>query len=230
MNKEEPLPVWMWRVSVGLLIAALLLTLGLLSATLAGVADPPPLGSLTVEDHFEQPAAWQIRSGAGSITSMTDHAAGRYRIRVEAGSERILVTGPYLIHPPCTIELSAQQIAGASDVAYGLWWGQPGPEANLLAEVNSDGYLGIGPGIASGADSLRNWELFPHVRSQGQVNVFRADVSQTQVMIRLNDEVAGQFTWAAPGEIMPGLLIQSPTGGGATIDFLVLKVWAAHSP
>jgi hypothetical protein len=97
--------------------------------------------------------------------------------------------------------------------------------ANLLAEVNSNGYLGLGPGSASGTDSLRDWELFPHVRPEGQVNVFRADVNQTQVMIRLNNEVAGQFTWASPGEVMPGLIVQPSKSGSATIDFLVLKVW-----
>jgi hypothetical protein len=228
LKNDDSSPGWLWRGSLSLLIAAILLMIGLLVATLAGVADPRPLGRLTVEDRFEHPDAWQTRSGGASVPSTSQQPLGRYRLKVAAGGQRVVLTGPYLIHAPCTIEVSAQQIDGASDVEYGMWWGQSESAVNLWEGINSNGYLGIEPASPPGGQPLRDWELFPHVRPLGQVNVFRVDIDAPQVVIRLNDEVAGKFIWTAPSVIVPGLVVQPTTEGSATIDFLVLRVWEAQ--
>ncbi len=224
MNMRQSMPIWIWHTSRVLLAAAVLATLGLLAATLAGVADPRPSGLLAVDDRFADPSAWQISSDSGARFDLLTSGA-QYQVAVRAGAGQVTGTAPVTVTPPCTIELSAAQVNGAKDAGYGLWWGDANRRAVYLVGVNSDGYLAILPGGSQPQAPLRDSEMFPRLSSLGVPNRLRVDVGAGQVVVRLNDEVGGQFQLAAPQHIASGFFVRASSHGDATMRFLSFKVW-----
>ena len=69
------------------------------------------------------------------------------------------------------------------------------------------------------------WQRFPHVRSVGQINTFRADIEAHEVTVRLNDEVAARFLSDPGDQTSAGFFLQSPQQGVALFSLLDLKVW-----
>jgi hypothetical protein len=224
VKTNQLIPGWAWRGSIVLLCGALLVTLGLLAATLVGIADPQPSGVLTVEDTFANADRWHLASDDGSIaaTSMSD---GHYEVSTRVGSGQLIGVWPDNIECPCTVELRAMQTHGGQDAGYGLWWGDTDHRPAVRVGVNSDGYLGILSGDGLSGTPVRDWQLFPHVRSLGQINVFRADIDERQVTVRLNDEVATQLGSGKSGHIPVGFFVGSSLHNDSTFRFLSFKVW-----
>jgi hypothetical protein len=228
MSQRDEVPGWLWRASLALLAASVLATLGLLAATLAGVADPRPVGALVVDDTFQATSGWKLTPEGSINTSILPGEVGSYRVTVRAGEGRAFALAPYDIEAPATIELSARQIEGQGDAGYGLWWANQGQVADLRLGVNSDGYLAILPGANGSGFPAQNWHLFPHVRSLGQINRFRIDLDRGTITIRLNDELVSQFASSWPGSISAGLFVLASEHGDATLEFLRFEVWQDH--
>lgn len=224
MKTNNLIPVWAWRGGVILLCGAALVTLVLLAATLAGIADPRPLGVLTVDDVFTDAHQWRL-SADDSNNAAPSLVEGHYQVSVRAGDGQLIGVSPDDIVCPCTIELQGTQTGGEPDAKYGLWWGNAGHQPAILAGVNSDGYQGIQPGDSESGTPVRGWQVFPHVRRLGQVNVFRADIDGYQVTVRLNDEVAAQFSWNSQGRISAGFFVQASPQGDSVFQFLSFKAW-----
>ena len=227
VNSPDRIPVWAWRSAFVLALSAGLMTLGLLVATLAGVADPQPFGALTAMDTFADPSHWHL-SANGEPLAAPEPKNGRLELSMSAGS---VVIGTYAnpIDCPCTVELRAKQTAGGRDARYGLWWGDADGHPTMLAGVNSDGYMGIDSGPSGHAPAIMEWQLFPHVRSMGQVNDFRADIDTHQVTVRLNDEVAARSPIEGSRRIWVGLFAQGSPRDAAQIGFLSFSVWETKS-
>jgi hypothetical protein len=221
-DHNEP-PVWAWRASIGMLAASVLIAVGLLAATLSGVADPRPVAALVVDDDFQSATGWQM--APDGVSASARGAEREYRLTVRAGQDQIWATSPHEITPPYTLELSARQISGQGDVGYGLWWGTADHTAAILMAVNSDGYMAVATVEPQSQAPALNWLLFPHVRPEGQINIFRADQVSGQLTVRLNDEIAGQFSADWPGRVQAGFFIRESQHGSAVIEFLSFKVW-----
>ena len=228
LNLPDRLPVWAWRFALALALGAALLTFGLLAATLLGAADPRPLGTRWVEDTFGIPSHWHL-SADGEQIAVPPAKNGRLELSVSAAGGNISGTFEEPIDCPCTIELRAEQLGGARDVRYGLWWGDAASRSVILAGINSDGYMGIEPGPLTPGSAIMEWQLFPHVRSSGQMNDFRVDIDAHQISIRLNDEVASRFLRDGSGPISAGLFVQASPHEAAVITFFDFRVWETRS-
>lgn len=226
-GKNDVAPGWLWRGGLAILSLSVLLFLGLLVATLAGMADPKPLGALIVDDQFDSAERWLLSSSDGQDIAPAI-GENHFDVSVSPGSATILGISSQKIQLPGSIELTAAQLDGASDAGYGLWWGIPTDASTVLFGVNSDGYMAILSGVHGGAQP-RDWQLFPHVAASGKENVFRADIDGGgQVVLRLNDEVAGRFHAESAGVISAGFFIQASSHGSALFRLVRFRVWQVN--
>lgn len=228
MHAADQLPAWAWRSALALALSAVLLILGLLAITLAGAADPQPLGAPSVEDTFNQPSRWQLSANGERVTT-PDPINGHLDLSLSANGGVLMGLFTEPIRCPCTVELSAEQMSGGRDARFGLWWGDAAGQPVILVGVNSDGYMGITPGLSTPGAAFMDWQLFPHVRPTGHVNAFRADIDRSQVTVRLNDEVAARFARQGDSPISAGLFIQASPRDAARIAFLNFKTWETKS-
>ena len=228
LNPRDRLPGWAWRSTLALVLSASLLAVGLLSATLLGVADPRPLGTLSADDTFSTPSHWHL-SANGEPLAVPPLRNGRLEIALSASGGDITGAFAGSISCPCTIELRAEQLDGARFARYGLWWGETAGIWRIMAGVNSDGYMGIEPGSSATGPAILAWQHFPHVRASGQINDFRVDIDAHQVTVRLNDEVAARFPREDGGSVSAGLFAQASPDDAALIAFLDFRVWETES-
>lgn len=223
MQHTDRIPNWVWQGALGLLIGAVVITLVLLVATLAGVADPRPLGVLTIDDHFADMSRWQLTPDGEY--SAPPSSGDLLELPVSAGGGELVGRFDAKMACPCTLELRAKQLSGAHDARYGLWWGDAAGRTVVLAGMNSDGYMGIEQKASTSSAMIMDWQLFPHVRPAGESNDFRADIDAQQVTVRLNEEAAAQFPWKHSGAVSAGFFIQASRQNKVLIGILGFKTW-----
>lgn len=198
-------PRWLWRVSVGVLVGALLLTGLLLALALAGISDPQPVGSLVMD------------TSPGEAE----------RVGLSGAQTRRLVTAPHTFRPPGTLELSARLVGGPPEARYGLWWGS-GPHRATVVAVSGSGYYAVLAVEGGVVRFIEDWRSFPHVHAAGETNRLRADVDGGQVAVRINDEYVTSFEME-PGEglapLQVGFYVEAFGAGGVEAAFERLRVW-----
>ncbi len=210
LTSPDEVPLWLWKASIGVLVGVLVFIAALLALALGGISDPRPLGDLTVD------------------ASLGD----TYLVEVANPRARTFVMTSYTIHPPATVEVTARQVDGPSDAGYGLWWGS-GPDNAFVVVVNGNGYYAVYKVEGSEIDFIVDWQTFPHLRSHGEPNRIRADLTGDQVVVRINDELAAVLTDATGRTqstlaLQIGFVVEALTAGGAAMQFDHLRVWQSH--
>ncbi len=201
----DEVPGWLWRASVGALLGALLAAGLLLVLALAGVSDPPPVGSLVVD------------TGPGEVG----------RVGLIGSQARRLMMAPYTFRPPGTLELSARLVGGPPEARYGLWWGS-GPRRATVIAVSGSGYCAVLAVEDGAVRFIEDWRPCPHVHPAGETNRLRADVGGGQVAVRINDEYVTSFETESGEGLAPlqvGFYVEAFGPGGAEAAFERLRVW-----
>jgi hypothetical protein len=179
--------------------------LGVTSITIlfivSGLGDPRPTGSLVFDEQPPDIARWSVIKGA----PLADLIADGPILRVTAGDRdiRILAAAPVAFDSTGSIAIAIEQIDGATDAGFGLWWGASGDDY-MAAAINGERYILVtGEGIDL-AKAVMPWQPYPHVRGRGTENQLRAEITSQQTTIWLNNEVVRRFDGQPGGEVSTG--------------------------
>jgi hypothetical protein len=223
--KSETIPDWLWRLAVLALLGAVLIMVLLLLLALGGISNPRRIGELVVRDELDRDAGWLLRPGDALSGAHGAIDADVYQVVLSRSNVRSLALAPYSVQPPCTLMIAARQIEGPTDAGYGLWWGDAAEEDYHVAAVNGDGYLTVFQSTAGVTEAIVQWQVFPRIHSQGNTNTIQVDIGGGQVLVRVNDEVAAAFEWAADRPLEAGFYTQTLSAGGAVVAFDWLAIW-----
>ncbi len=227
MTKSETIPHWLWRL-VLLALAGSVLAVGLLLVlALGGISDPRSIGELAVRDELDGDAGWRLQATDTQDGAQGQIIDGVYRIVLSGANTHAIAQAPYPLQAPCTIQIAARQIDGPTDAGYGLWWGDSGSGDDHVAAVNGDGYLTIYRSVNGNKEPVLEWQVFPRIRPQGQTNTVQVDIDGSQILVRVNDEVAASYTWASHRPLETGFYVETLSSGGTTVDFDWLAIWQA---
>ncbi len=223
--KSETIPNWLWRLALIALVGAILSVTLLLILALSGISNPGRIGALTVRDDLDHDAGWVLRSGdslAGATGKIGD---GVYKIALPHSDTHVLVVAPYQPHPPCTILIAARQVDGPTDAGYGLWWGDASGGDYHVVAVNGDGYLTVFQSVNRDTEAIMEWQVFPRIHPQGEINTIQVDIDSGQVLVRVNDEVATTYAWATDRPFGAGFYAETLSAGGTIAGFDWLAIW-----
>jgi hypothetical protein len=223
--KSEAIPDWLWRLAVIALLGAVLVLALLLILALGGVSNPRHIGALVVRDELDSDVGWVLQS-ADPLTGTTGKIdGGMYEVTLPRSETHAFVVAPYQAHPLCTLMIAARQIEGPTDAGYGLWWGDAAGEDYHVAAVNGDGYFTVFQSTDGVIEAMVQWQVFPRIHSQGGANTIQVDIDEGQVLVRVNDEVAAAFEWAADRPLEAGFYAQTLSAGGTVVAFDWLAIW-----
>jgi hypothetical protein len=206
------------RLGQAALVGSLIFTAALLALALAGVSDPKPAGPLRLDDPLDADAGWLPLDENGSWMRVE----GGFRLAVEEPDRLTLIQSPYTIHPPATVEITARQLGGPPEAAYGLWWGS---DPITVVGVKGDGYYGGFTIEGNEIDYLVEWVPFPHVRPQGEVNRLWVDFHEGRVEVRINEDVAATFDSPGDGPFPVGFYVETFREGGSSALLNRIRVW-----
>jgi hypothetical protein len=224
MAGDSP-PNWAGRLGQAVFVGSLIFTAVLLALALAGVSDPKPAGPLRLDDPLDADAGWLPLDENGSWVRVE----GGFRLAVEGPARMALIQSPYTIQPPTTVEITARQLGGPPEAAYGLWWGS---DPVTIVAVKGNGYYGVFTiDHASMVDSgdeiayIVEWVPFPHVRPQGEANRLWVDFREGRAEVRINEDVAATFDSPADGPFRVGFAVETFREGGSSALLDRLRVW-----
>ena len=211
-------PDWAGRLGRAALVGSLAFTATLLALSLAGVSDPKPAGPLRLDDLLEESVGWLPLDEAESWEPVEDG----FRVSVQEAGRMTLIQSPYTIQPPATIEITAYQIGGPPEGAYGLWWGD---DPVTVVGVKGNDYYGVFTVGDGEIDYIVEWMPFPHVRPQGEANRVWVDFREGQAEVRINEDVAVAFDWPGGGPFPVGFTVETFREGGSSAVLDRLRVW-----
>jgi hypothetical protein len=218
MNTQPP--AWLKPASAAILFGVPGITIVLVILILAGIPDPRPVGTLVVDDNLNSGNGWDAYPEDQDWQIDQDGL----RAGVESDS-RIYVIAPYSVSCPCTLEISAHQVSGASDAHYGVWWGEAVDGNHTAAGLNGNGYFGVFGFDGVERAMLVEWHVFPWVLPQRESNRLRVNLFEGgSGEILINDEDAGQITWT-DGSVRVGVFVETTATGRSTVLFERLRVW-----
>ena len=217
-------PVRAWRASVAALTGVLALVALLAALALGGISDPRPAGPLQVDASPDDAAGWALWPSSAE----SDTGGGEYLVTVPPQGGRALVTAPYTLRPPCTLEMTARHVAGPSEAGFGLWWGEVPAGPYWVVAVNGDGYFAVFRVEGDEIQFIEEWQLFPHLSREGATERLWVTVQEGRALVRLNDEVAASFGMPATAPLHTGLYVEASRRGGVTIAFERLRIWQAE--
>ncbi len=223
--KSETIPEWLWRLALVALLGAILSIVLLLIFALGGISNPRHIGTLVVRDDLDRDAGWVLRSADALAEAAAHIGNGVYEVALPSSEALALVTAPYQVHSPCSILIAARQIDGPTDAGYGLWWGDASGEDYHVAAVNGDGYLTVFHSVDGDTEAIMEWQVFPRIHPQGQINTIQVDIDGAQVLVRVNDEVAATFEWVPDRPLEAGFYIETLSAEGTIVDFDWLAIW-----
>jgi hypothetical protein len=206
------------RLGRAAFVGSLIFTAALLALALAGVSDPKPAGPLRLDDPLDADAGWQPLDENGSW----EQVEGGFRLVVEEPDRLALIRAPYTIQPPATIEITATQIDGPPEGAYGLWWGS---DPATVVGVKGNGYYGVFTIAEGRIDYLVEWVPFPHVRPGGEANRLWVDFRAGRAEVRINEDVAATFDSPGEGPFPVGFYVETFRAGGSSALLDRLRVW-----
>lgn len=200
LPSDNSVPPWLWRAS-GWALAGLLLVIALLAAALAlGAADPPRAGPLSWEDDFKRgldrwtlhlPPGGRAEAPGALVVTLPADGAG-----VEAFA---LAPGPA---GDFTIEVAAAASDAQSGAAYGLVFDWQDAQHYQAVLVNGNGYAEAYTQAGTARIEWFAWQQWPHLLAGAESNRVRVDVSGSEVIARVNDEVLAAATLVrAPGRV-----------------------------
>ena len=223
--KSETIPVWLWRFSLVALLGTVFTVALLLVLALGGISNPSHIGELVVRDDLDHDTGWTLPFDTTLAGASGNIANGRYEFTLPRGEVHALVASPYQVHPPSTILIAARQIAGPADASYGLWWGEaPYGDYHVVA-LNGDGYLTVFQSVDGKSQAIMEWQVFPRIHPQGEINTIQVDIDDSRVLVRVNDEVAATFAWAPNRSFETGFYVETLSTGGTTADVDWLAIW-----
>lgn len=218
MTDQDSFPAWLWWGSVYALVGVIGIALVVLLLILMGIANPKPVGALTLDASLDDTNDWEIGELDG--VSIEAHSDNLLLSLAEADTKAFVAT-PYRIGPPGTIELAATLQSGPDEAGYGLWWGESADQIQGVVAVNGNGYLTI----LRADEPFMEWQPFPHVKSAGNTNRLRVYIEADQVVVRINDELAASFESDAGESFQIGLYTETFNNSGAVIAFEWIRVW-----
>jgi hypothetical protein len=227
--KSENIPNWLWRLTLLMLLGAVLTVALLLGLALGGISNTSHMGSLAVRDDLDHDAGWTLQSGDGLSGAAAEIGRGIYRVMVPASQARVLAQAPYLLDPPCTMLIAGRQTAGPTDAGYGLWWGDALSAAYQVVAVNGDGYITVFRSEGGNTQAIMAWQLFPRIHPQQETNTLQVDIDGRQVLVRANDEIVTTFDWVSDGLLEAGFYVETLSVGGTTVDFDWLSIWQVRA-
>jgi hypothetical protein len=222
---SDTIPMWLWRLTLIALLGASLSVVILLILASGGMSNPKPIGVLAVHDELERDVGWTLRVGNGLSEANAEIGGGSYRVVVPASRARVLALAPYPVQPPCTIMIAGRQVDGPTDAGYGLWWGDQAHGDYHAAAVNGDGYLTVFWSVNRRIQAIKEWQMFPRIHPQGEVNTLQVDIDAEQMLIRANDEIVTTLDWTSNGSLETGFYVETLSAGGTTVDFDWLAIW-----
>jgi hypothetical protein len=217
MAGESP-PRWVDQLGRAALIGSLAFTAILLALSLAGVSDPKPAGPLRLDDPLDADAGWLPLNEVGRW----ELVEGGFQLTVQEPARLALIQSPYTIQPPATIEISAVQIGGPPEGAYGLWWGD---DPVTVVGVKGNGYYGVFTIDDGEIAYIVDWKPFPHVKPQGEANRVWVDFCAGRAEVRINEDVAATFDSPADGPFRAGFYAETFGAGGSSAVLDRLRVW-----
>jgi hypothetical protein len=222
MSGSRMVAGWLWKAIVASLVCAILAVVFLLIIALAGISDPPRIGQLLISDEFENSGTgWVLEAKKDSSDISSEIREGSYQVSILYRKTSALVLSPYVVYPPCSIVIAARQLSGAPDTGYGIQWGDI--DSYTVTAVNSDSYITIFTGDGA---ILKEWQPFPRIRPQFNVNTIQVDLTGIQVSVKVNDENVVTFAQNTSAEgISVGFYAETFSAGEAVIAFEWLKVW-----
>ena len=221
MSQQTPpaidFPNWLEAASKWILIGSIV-TVGLIALFIAlGFTNPPMQGDLRID--VEKVDGWT------SLTSKDDTNS----LSASPDDQRAYLIAPYIVTPPATVEITAQQPGGDRVAGYGLWWGDPPPASHALFGVSGNVYLGIYLSADGEDDAIRHYARYPHVLQSGEANRFRIDVADSVALLRLNSEVVQEVSWRTDAPFRLGLFAETIFGAqSAEAEIITVKIWSAH--
>lgn len=219
--REKEFPVWVWQASIASLLVTIVASLVLLALVLEGIADPAPVGELVVKSDFTE-EGWQ--SWPPGITWFRQR--NEYHFDLSENAPAAYLIAPFTLQTPGTIRLQAQQVPGAGDTGYGLWWGDEPGKAHTILVINGNGYFSLFKAQGEHlSEEIEPWQRFPHIRSQGQSNRLQVDLVGGQMVIRINDELVSTYTRPGDALLHMGVYVSAGQGGSTAIIFEELWVW-----
>lgn len=198
MNNADLPPHWLKPAALAVMFSAIGAVTLILVLVLLGIADPKPLGKLTLDDN--QPIELSTTAG---------HTIYQPALNV--------------VQCPCTIETTMQQADGAPTAAYGLWWRTN--DALTVTALNGNAYYAV---FDDSFNYQSEWQRFPWLLPQTESNRLRIDLnSDGTATLRLNDEVAASFTWSTLSPIEVGFYAQT-TEGITSVRVNRLRIWSSN--
>jgi hypothetical protein len=191
----------------------------------SGLGDPQPRGSLVFDEQPPDIARWSTIKGA----PLADLIADGPILWATAGDQdmRILVAGPAEFDSTGSIGVAIEQIDGATDAGFGLWWGASGDDYMAVA-INSERYILVTDEGIDLAKVIMPWQPYPHVRGNGFENQLRAEFAGQQTTIWLNNEVVSvrRINGQPGGETLTGgIFIQLYAGQIVELQINWFRVW-----
>jgi hypothetical protein len=199
---DEEVPAWLGEAAVWSLIGTVAI-IGIVVVVIAsGATDPKPTGSLMVDQTYAE------------------------GLSVKAVGEESLITSEALavFTPPGTIEITARQVGGPTDAAFGVWWGEAPDGSFAITGANSNGYIGSYR-VEDGLQPIEDWHRWPWVKLQGESNRIWLDFADGQVQVRINEEVAVTFAWDDFDEQQVGLFVLTMSTGESVVEVERVRVW-----
>ncbi len=199
---DDDVPVWLSTAVRWALLGTVAMICIFVVVIASGATDPKPTGTLLVDQSY----------GDG--------------LSVQAAGEESLVTSESLVvfTPPGTIEITARQISGPPDAAFGVWWGDAPDRRFAFTGANSNGYIGSYR-VDGGLQPIEDWHRWPWVKPQGESNHIWLDFVDRQVQVRINEEVAVTFGWDDFGEQQMGLFVMTMSAGESVVRVERVRVW-----
>jgi hypothetical protein len=187
-----------WRLTIGLLLGVVVVTLGLAIGIARGNALANEQRLLNGFDD-----RWSIITG--TLT------ADRLELRADG----------LALHPLAPPAYSFEaRVVGSGASAAGLIVNAPDEHTGLAFMISRDGYFEVSEVRAGQWLDRSGWREWPHVRRGDQPNVLRADCDRAGCTFFVNDE----WTWRASNRSAGGSIGLITRGAGAA-TFDQVRVW-----
>jgi len=218
---DQSTPKWLYPAATALLVMTVVVTAVGIIMTLSGVADPSPVGTLTVDDSLDNVNGW-ISSPQTYIPVSSEDGL---QITIPVKQKQVRVISPFKATAPGTLEIEAHQIGGASDARYGLWWGSGSTSLYSTAAINGDGYFAVWYTDGNQIFPIQVWQTYPWVRMHNQVNRLRVNFyEEGEAEFLINDEFAARWEWSTT-EFEVGFYVEILDSGESSVIFQRLKIW-----
>jgi len=200
---DDDVPGWLGKAAVWSLVGTLAIIGITLIVILIGATNPKPVGTLVMDQTYKEIVAVRAMDAETPVTSAT----------------------LAVFTPPGTVEITAHQISGPPDAAFGIWWGTAPDIGYTFTGANSNGYIGSYRVEEDGLLPIEDWHRWPWVNAQGESNRFWVDFVDGQAQVRINEEVAVTFAWDDLGAQQVGLFVMPMQAGESTVQVERVRVW-----